>query len=177
MAATATTAEEAPKLVPRKSLVEVGEAAPDFELESTTAGERVRLSKVLAAQRRPLVVYFYPKDETPGCTAEACSFRDSFEQFTAAGAGAVIGISADSAESHRNFAQHHRLPFTLLSDPKGAVAAAYGVSASMFGLLPGRVTFVVDSGGIVRNIFNSQLRTGKHVESALETVRQLVAKQ
>src|SRR4051794_27171870 len=92
------------------------------------------------AHKKTLVVYFYPKDETLGCTAEACSFRDSYEDFTAAGAE-VIGISDDSVASHESFAQHHRLPFLLLSDPGGKARKAFGIGTSAFGLVKGRVTF------------------------------------
>lgn len=119
---------------------------------------------------KPLVVYFYPKDETFGCTAEACAFRDQYEDFLAAGAE-VIGISRDDAASHDGFKKHHRLPFTLLSDPGGKVADAWGVRA-LFGL-PGRVTFVFDKAGIVRHRFSSAVRFGKHVDEALEVVRKL----
>lgn len=105
---------------------------------------------------RPVVVYFYPKDDTPGCTAEACAFRDQYQDFTQAGAE-VIGISSDGPESHAHFAGKHRLPFVLLSDQGGAVRKAYGVSA-MLGLLPGRVTFVLDKSGTIRHMFSSQLR-------------------
>ena len=121
---------------------------------------------------KPLVVYFYPKDETYGCTAEACSFRDSYEDFVAAGAD-VIGISRDDAASHASFKQHHRLPFTLLSDPGGKVAAAWGAGGF---LLPGRVTFVLDAAGIVKHRFSSQIRFGKHVDEALAVVKTLSAR-
>ncbi len=119
---------------------------------------------------KPLVVYFYPKDETYGCTKEACSFRDQYEDFVAAGAD-VIGVSRDDATSHASFKEHHRLPFTLLSDPGGKVATAWGVRA-MLGL-PGRVTFVFDKEGVVRHRFDSMIRFGRHVDEALEVVRTL----
>ena len=119
---------------------------------------------------KPLVVYFYPKDETYGCTKEACSFRDQYEDFVAAGAE-VIGVSRDDAASHAKFRDHHRLPFTLLSDPGGSVAAAWGVR-SLLGI-PGRVTFVFDKTGVVRHRFDSALRFGKHVDEALEIVKTL----
>ena len=121
---------------------------------------------------KPMVVYFYPKDETYGCTKEACSFRDSYEDFVAAGAD-VIGISRDDATSHASFKQHHRLPFTLLSDPGGKVATAWGVKG--FGPIPGRVTFVFDKSGTCRHRFDSQIRIGKHVDEALSVVKQLAA--
>jgi len=119
---------------------------------------------------KPLVVYFYPKDETYGCTKEACSFRDQYEDFVAAGAE-VIGVSRDDAASHAKFREHHRLPFTLLSDPGGSVAAGWGVR-SLLGI-PGRVTFVFDKTGVVRHRFDSAIRFGKHVDEALEIVKTL----
>jgi len=118
----------------------------------------------------PLVVYFYPKDETYGCTAEACAFRDAYEDFTAAGAE-VIGVSRDNASSHAGFKSHHRLPFTLLSDPGGTVAVAWGVKGLLG--LPGRVTFVFDKTGICKHRFDSAIRFGKHVDVALEIVKRL----
>jgi thioredoxin-dependent peroxiredoxin len=119
---------------------------------------------------KPLVVYFYPKDETYGCTKEACGFRDQYEDFIGAGAE-VIGISRDDAASHAKFRDHHRLPFTLLSDPRGDVAARWGVSAPLG--LPGRATFVFDRAGVVRHRFDSNFRFGKHVDEALAIVKTL----
>ncbi len=119
---------------------------------------------------RPLVVYFYPADETYGCTIEACSFRDQYEDFVAAGAE-VIGISRDDTASHAKFKANHRLPFTLLSDPGGKVAKAWGLRG-MLGMPP-RVTFVFDKDGVVRHRFESRLRFGKHVDEALGIVKQL----
>lgn len=119
---------------------------------------------------KPIVVYFYPKDETYGCTKEACKFRDQYEDFVAAGAE-VIGVSRDDAASHAKFKDHHRLPFTLLSDPGGSVASSWGVRAPLG--IPGRVTFVFDKQGVVRHRFDSMLRFGKHVDEALEIVKTL----
>ncbi|HEY4243446.1 MAG TPA: peroxiredoxin [Kofleriaceae bacterium] len=121
---------------------------------------------------KPLVVYFYPKDETYGCTKEACSFRDSYEDFVAAGAD-VIGISRDDAKSHAGFRANHKLPFSLLSDPDGSVAKAWGVRGPIG--LPGRVTFVFDKAGVVKHRFESSVRFGKHVDEALAVVKQLAA--
>jgi peroxiredoxin Q/BCP len=129
----------------------------------------VRLADVL--RDKTVVLYFYPRDETAGCTAEACAFRDSYEVFTQAGAE-VIGVSDDTVESHRSFTMHHRLPFQLLSDPGGEVRRRYGVSGFL-GLLPGRVTFVIDRQGIVRHVFDSQFKATRHVDEALETIRRL----
>ena len=140
----------------------VGDPAPDFTLPSAD-GEAVSLSGLRG--RAEVVLYFYPKDNTPGCSAEACAFRDSFEAFRDAGAE-VIGISADSEESHRQFADRLRLPFLLLSDRDGQVRARYGVPKTL-GLLPGRVTYVIDRDGIVRHIFSSQFRPARHIAEAL----------
>ncbi len=119
---------------------------------------------------KPLVVYFYPADDTYGCTKEACSFRDAYEDFIAAGAD-VIGVSRDDAASHARFKTKHRLPFTLLSDPGGRVADAWEVKGPLG--MPGRVTFVFDQGGVLRHRFESAIRFGKHVDEALEIVKKL----
>jgi peroxiredoxin Q/BCP len=148
-----------------------GDPMPDVSLPGPE-GKAVRLRDL--AVDRTLVVYFYPKDETLGCTAQACSFRDSYEDFKSAGAE-VIGISGDSIASHDSFAKHHRLPFVLLSDPDGAAASAFGVGKT-FGLIKGRVTFVVDRSSTIRMAFESQVRVGKHVEDALAMVKKLEAR-
>ncbi|MDI1462020.1 peroxiredoxin [Catellatospora sp. KI3] len=148
---------------------QVGDVAPDFTLMSNT-GEKVTLSDYRGKQA--VVLYFYPKDNTPGCTAEACSFRDSYEVFTEAGAQ-VIGVSSDSVDSHEGFAQKHRLPFVLLSDAGGDVRKSYGIPPSLFGLLPGRSTYVIDRDGVIRHVFTAMGSIGKHVNGALEVVRQL----
>lgn len=118
-----------------------------------------------------MVLYFYPKDETYGCTQEACRFRDEYERFTDAGAE-VVGVSPDGPQSHRRFAEHNRLPFALLSDADGELARAYGVGRTL-GVLPGRVSYVIDRKGIVRHVFDSQLRAKKHVDEALAVVQRL----
>jgi peroxiredoxin Q/BCP len=152
--------------------VKAGDKAPDFTLLSQD-GESVRLSDRLG--ERVVILYFYPKDETPGCTREACAFRDSYEVFTDAGAE-VIGVSSDSVASHDAFADHHKLPFTLLSDEDGSVRKSYGVPSTL-GLLPGRVTYVIDRAGTVRHVVNSQLNIGRHIDSALAVVRELQAER
>lgn len=144
--------------------VQVGDMAPDWELDSEHGP--VRLSDHRGSW---VVFYFYPADNTAGCTAEACSFRDSYEDFTDAGAE-VIGASSDSVEKHKGFAGKHRLPFTLVSDPGGKVRSAYGVGKSL-GLFDGRVTYVIDPAGVVRDIFSSQLRVKAHQARALEVIR------
>ena len=118
--------------------------------------------------RKPSVLFFYPKDDTPGCTKQACAFRDEHEEFGKLDAE-VIGISSDSVDSHRRFASKHDLPFTLLSDEGGKVRKLYGVQNS-FGLFPGRVTYVIDEEGMVRHI-SSQLGVERHVEEAIEALR------
>jgi peroxiredoxin Q/BCP len=148
------------------AMLKVGDAMPDVTLDSE--GGPIHLRERLG---KTLVVYFYPRDETYGCTKEACSFRDSYEDFVAAGAD-VIGISRDGAESHASFKQHHRLPFTLLSDPGGKIASSWGVKATL-GVLPGRVTFVFDRSGTCRHRFDSQIRFGRHVDEALTIVKEL----
>lgn len=139
-----------------------GSTAPDFELPDQH-GKLVRLSQYRG--KRAVVVYFYPKDDTSGCTIEACGFRDDFERFQATGAE-VIGISDDSTESHDRFAAKYNLPFTLLSDRGGRVRKLYGVKKS-FGVIPGRVTFVIDRVGVIRHVFSSQSKPARHVEEAL----------
>jgi thioredoxin-dependent peroxiredoxin len=148
--------------------IQVGDKAPDFTLPSQS-GEQVRLSDRLGKQ--VVVLYFYPRDDTKGCTAEACAFRDSYEVFTGAGAD-VIGISSDSVERHAAFAGKHQLPFTLLSDKGGQVRKSYGVPAAL-GVVPGRVTYVIDRQGTVRHVFNSMTNIGKHISDALQVVREL----
>lgn len=146
--------------------VEVGSRAPDFALPSQS-GRMVSLSDLLG--RRPVVLFFYPKDGTPGCTRQACAFRDGYEEFGELDAE-VIGISSDSVTSHERFAADHDLPFDLLSDEGGRVRALYGVPGTL-GLFPGRVTYVIDAEGIVRHVFSSQLGVERHVEEALGSVR------
>lgn len=149
--------------------IQVGDKAPEFSLQDQT-GKTFSLKDVLG--KKNLVIYFYPKDETPGCTAQACEFRDQYEDFVKEGAE-VIGVSADSVKSHEGFAKNRKLPFVLLSDPDNAVRKLYGVPGSMFGMMPGRVTYVVDKAGVVRHVFNSQLQAKKHVSEALQTLRKL----
>jgi peroxiredoxin Q/BCP len=149
--------------------VGVGDAAPEFELPDAS-GKRVRLSEFRG--KKSVVLYFYPKDDTPGCTKEACSFRDQYEAFKDAGAE-VIGVSSDSEASHQKFATKYKLPFTLVADTGGGVRKRYGVPATLPGILPGRVTFVIDRDGVVRHVFNSQLQATKHVDEALGVLKRL----
>ena len=148
--------------------IKAGDMAPDFTLQSQT-GESVTLSSF---RGQAVVLYFYPKDDTPGCTTESCTFRDSFEAFQGLNAE-VIGISSDSPTSHKAFASKYNLPFTLLSDRNSNVRKAYGVPATL-GLLPGRVTYVIDKNGTVRHVFNSQFNPKKHIDKALTVLKELV---
>lgn len=147
--------------------VGVGDLAPDFGLPDQN-GATVQLRQLL--ERGPVVVYFYPKDETPGCTAQACAFRDAYEDFKTAGAE-VVGISSDSADSHASFATHRQLPFVLLSDRDGEVRKRYGVKPAFFGFVPGRVTFVIDRNGTIRHVFRSSVNMSRHVTEALGALR------
>jgi thioredoxin-dependent peroxiredoxin len=147
------------------SAVQAGDRAPDFTLPSHGGGD-VRLRDLLG--RKTIVLYFYPKDHTPGCTAEARAFRDSYETFVAAGAE-VVGVSSDSLASHERFAAKHHLPFMLLSDVNGEVRRLYGVEKTL-GIIPGRVTYVIDRTGIVRRVFASQFQAERHVQEALRAL-------
>ena len=139
----------------------VGDFAPDFDLP-TTAGTTFKLSE---HRGHPVVLYFYPKDGSSGCTKEACSFRDQYEDFSALGAE-VIGISSDSERSHRQFTAKYDLPFPLLSDNGGQLRKKYAVPRAALGLLPGRVTYVLDGEGRVRYVFNSLNEANEHVLNA-----------
>ncbi len=146
-----------------------GDKIPSFRLKNQN-DEWVDIDDHIG--QSPLVIYFYPKDDTPGCTREACSFRDSFEDFEAHNAR-VFGISADSPRSHKRFAEKHRLNFTLLSDPVRTVEKLFGVPRSILGLLPGRVTYVVDKSGSIQHVFNSQLNADKHVREAIRVIKSM----
>ena len=149
-------------------MIDPGSLAPGFRLQTST-GEYVSLEDFHG--KKNIVVYFYPKDFTKGCTAEACEFRDSYEEFKNLGAE-VIGISNDDQKSNDAFAAQHKLPFILLSDLDGSVRKSYGVKKT-FGLVPGRVSFVIDKSGIVRHVFSSQSRATAHVGEALAVLKSL----
>jgi peroxiredoxin Q/BCP len=151
-----------------KGTFKVGDIAPDFTLPDQT-GSMVTLRDFVGS--KIIVLYFYPKDFSRGCTAEACTFRDSYDVFVEAGAQ-VIGISSQSVDSHNRFAILNKLPFILLSDEGGKVRELYGVPSS-FGLLPGRVTYIIDKKGTIRHVFSSQLNPTKHVEEALRIVKEI----
>ena len=151
------------------SELRIGERVPSFTLPDQD-GKPFRLEDALS--RGPLVLFFYPKDDSPICTAEACSFRDASADFLAAGA-VVAGVSTDDTASHRRFADKHQLSFPLLADEGGALRRKLGMPRKMLGLLESRVTYVIDQEGILRHRFEAMLSAGKHVEEALATVRAL----
>lgn len=146
-----------------------GDKCPIFSLPDQH-GTIVNIEDLIGTKN--LIIYFYPKDETPGCTKEACSFRDSYDDFKDLGCE-VIGISSDSVNAHKQFAEKHRLSFILLADTKKEVRKQFGVPASLFGLLPGRVTYIIDKNGIIQGVFNSQTDPFGHIKNALEIVRGL----
>ena len=147
--------------------LKIGDSAPDFTLQDQNKQDHT-LSDYFG---KKIVVYFYPKDDTPGCTKQACQFRDQYESFMEFEA-LVIGISSDNVESHKKFSEEYNLPFTLLSDTKKDVRKLFGVPKS-FLLLPGRVTYVLDRNGVVQYIFNSQFGIEKHIETALEKLEKI----
>lgn len=149
--------------------VQVGSKIPSFELKDQH-GNLLKIDSVLG--KKNLVIYFYPKDDTPGCTTEACSFRDQFQVFEDADA-MIIGISADGVESHLDFAKKYKLNFTLLSDEGNAVRKLFGVPKSALGLLAGRVTYIVNKEGKVVFMFDSLTQAEKHVSEALRILKDL----
>ena len=151
-------------------MLKKNDLVPDLDLEDHT-GQLVSLRSYIG--EKPLVVYFYPKNNTPGCTAEACAFRDNYQDFTDLGAE-VIGISGDSISSHENVRKKRKLPFILLSDRKRKAEKAFGVPRNLFGMLPGRVTFVIDKEGSIVHTFTSASNPTKHVDEALRHIKKLV---
>lgn len=154
-----------------KGLLKVGDKAPDFKLPATTGGS---ISLTDYIPKKAVVLYFYPKDQTSICTKEACSFRDSFEDFKTMGAE-VIGVSADSIESHKKFIEKNRLPFVLVTDDKGELRKSYGVGSTMG--MPDRVTFVIDRSGVVRYVFDSMMDSKKHVTEAMRILKEIDEKK
>lgn len=152
--------------------VKVGDKASDFTLPSQM-GDTVTLSEFFG--KKNIVLYFYPKDESQGCTKEACKFRDSYDVLTSLGAE-VLGVSSQSIESHKSFATHYGLPFILLSDADSKVRELYGVPSTM-GIIPGRVTYIIDKRGVIRHIFNSQSHPELHVEEATKILNEIKQEQ
>ncbi len=146
-----------------------GDLAPDVEFLTHTDGP---ISLRRYRGKKAVVVYFYPKNYTPICTRQACAFRDMHHDFVESGA-VVIGVSSDSEQSHHSFARSHNLPFILVSDVDDNLRKTFGVPKTM-GVLPGRVTYVIDKQSIVRRIFNAQFSGEGHAEEALKIVHELV---
>jgi peroxiredoxin Q/BCP len=155
-------------VVPVPAPLAPGDLAPLIDLKDANGVER--RSDQLAGQA--LVLFFYPKDDTPGCTMEACAFRDSLADFQSLGAQ-VWGVSGDGAASHQRFAARHQLSFPLLVDQGNRLRRAFGVP-NVLGFLPGRVTYVIDAGGVIRHVFNNLLDGPAHRREALEAVRRIV---
>ena len=152
--------------------LQVGDKIPNFSAKDSN-GNDFESSSVIGI--KPVVFYFYPKDNTPGCTAQACSFRDQYEDFKDLGAE-VIGISSDSVQSHEKFAKRYKLPFLLLSDQDKKLRNLFGVKASLFGFLPGRVTYVADNTGVIQLIFDSVMATS-HIPRALKIIKKIASKK
>jgi peroxiredoxin Q/BCP len=149
--------------------VSIGSLIPEFALKDQF-GNLFDIKSVLG--KKNLVIYFYPKDDSPGCTKEACSFRDQFEVFRDADA-LIIGISSQSVESHKKFSEKYRLNYTLLSDNSDNIRKLFGVPTNFLGLIPGRVTYIVNKEGRVVYIFNSQIKAEQHVEEALKILKDM----
>jgi peroxiredoxin Q/BCP len=150
--------------------LEVGDKIPNFSAKDSY-GNDFESNSIIG--KKPVVLYFYPKDNTPGCTAQACSFRDQYEDFKDLGAE-VIGISSDSESSHQKFTKQYNLPFMLLSDSDKNLRNLFGVKTNLFGLLPGRVTYVIDKNGIIQLVFDSLISTN-HIPKALNIIKKLAA--
>jgi thioredoxin-dependent peroxiredoxin len=148
--------------------LKIGDLIPSFKAKDAHG---VDFDSDSLVGQKPLVIYFYPKDNTPGCTAQACSFRDQYEDFKDLGAE-VIGISSDSEKSHDKFSSKYKLPFILLSDNDKKIRNAFDVPTNLFGILPGRVTYVTNKEGKIVMIFDSMNPT-KHIPKALEAIRNL----
>ncbi len=150
--------------------LQTGDKIPEFSAKDNK-GNDFESSSIVG--KKPIVFYFYPKDNTPGCTAQACSFRDQYEDFKDLGAE-VVGISSDSIASHEKFVQQYQLPFILLSDNDKKIRKLFGVKPDLLGLIPGRVTYVVDKNGIIQFVFDSMNATN-HIPKALETIKKMVS--
>lgn len=146
----------------------IGDIVPEFTLNDSK-GKSFNISSVLG--KKPLVIYFYPKNDTPGCTKEACMFRDSYEDFKALGAE-VIGISSDSEKSHQRFTSKYALPFILLADTQNKVRKLFGINGSLFGFLPGRETYVVDKQRKIIMVFND-INATQHKQRALKALLEI----
>ncbi len=150
-------------------IIEIGSKIPEFILKDQNNND-FDIKSVLGEKN--LVIYFYPKDDSPGCSKQACSFRDQFEVFKDADA-LVIGISGQSVESHKKFAEKYRINYILLSDTDNKVRKLFGVPTNLFGILPGRVSYIINKKAEVVFIFNSQLQAEKHVDEALRVLKEI----
>ncbi|AHC52253.1 alkyl hydroperoxide reductase [Sulfolobus acidocaldarius SUSAZ] len=151
-------------------MVKIGEKAPIFEAV-TDSGERISLADFIGKYN--IVLYFYPKDDTPGCTTEACAFRDNWDSLKGYDA-MVIGVSSDDTNSHKKFKQKYNLPFILVSDPDKKIREMYNAKGF---ILPARITFVIDKKGVIRHIYNSQMNPGNHVNEALKALKQIKSEE
>jgi len=149
--------------------IKIGDKCPDFSLLDQN-GELVTIKEIIGDKN--IVIYFYPKDNTWGCTKQACSFRDSFQDFVDLGCE-VIGISTDSIDSHKMFSKKYNLNFKILSDVDDEVREKFGVPKSLFGIIKGRVTYIIDKKGNVAWIFNSQLNAEGHISKSIEVLKEL----
>ncbi len=157
------------QLKKQKMKIEIGSQLPLFSLPNQE-GEIIDIEKLIG--NKNLVIYFYPKDDSPGCTKEACYFQDQFEVFKQEDAE-VIGISGQSVKSHKDFAEKYNLTFTLLSDQGNKVRKQFGVPTNFLGLIPGRVIYIIDKTGKVVYLFDSQIQATKHVDEALKILKTL----
>lgn len=148
--------------------LKIGDKVPHFTAKDTN-GENFDSKSIVG--RQAVVLYFYPKDDTKVCTDQACSFRDQYEDFKELGAE-IIGVSGDTITAHKKFSTKYKLPFILLSDSSKKLRKLFGVPSDLFGLIPGRVTYVIDNNGILVYIFNSM--SGKiHITKALAFLKKM----
>ncbi len=146
--------------------MKIGAQIPEFPLKDRNG---TSISSHSFIGKKKVVVYFYPKDETKVCTAQACAFRDSFQDFLDLGCE-VIGISSDSDERHQQFMSRHKLPFILVSDPQKEIRKLFGVPKDVFGLLPGRYTYIFNRDGILIKIFHAAFNANAHITTALDVL-------
>lgn len=147
--------------------IQVGDKIPSFTLLNQN-NQEVDINSFVRTKN--IVIYFYPKDNTPGCTKEACSFRDAMQNLNDLDCE-IIGISADSVSSHKAFATQYNLKYNLLSDTNNQIRKLFGVPRNLFGIIPGRVSYICDKEGIVLHIVNSQMNPEKHIQETLETLQ------
>ncbi|MEM6643173.1 MAG: peroxiredoxin [Bacteroidota bacterium] len=149
-------------------MLKKGDKIPDVQLLNSK-NESVNLRDYIG---KPLVIFFYPKDNTQGCTAQACGFRDHYDEFLAYDAS-IIGISKDTPGSHEKVISKRKLPYPLLTDQKGKVLKAFGVSTYLFGAISARCTFIVDKEGVIQYSFREDIQIGKHITKSLKMLEKL----